>query len=273
LVYLLAALSSSLVALGLARAASVVTSRLGNSVRESLEISPSASFNLLAVRSSGDEASAILAVSQLLSWMVGRAWRILGTVLHPMFWLLRKMRSKTEWLPAFLLVLFFGLLFMGAFVSEIADIGIAAGGLPVHHTRFVEYLGRLLLDSLMAFPRVAREPTLENFVVLPIAIGILGGVTVAVLACFIWPAVILLAIVLLPFGAEAALAAVFVEISVESVPPGSWMVHQFQVSGSDREGLLSLAHSATHDDPRVIGLLACWIRGGPAMHKVEKSHT
>lgn len=55
------------------------------------------------------------------------------------------------------------------------------------------------------------------------------------------------------------LSSVFVEVSVEATPPGSWTVQQFDAPESSETAMSAgLRHSA-HGDERVIGLTARWI--------------
>ena len=89
-------------------------------------------------------------------------------------------------------------------------------------------------------------------------IVIIVGASFVLLTCLVMPAVILLSIVLLPFGAESALAGLVVEVSVETVPSGIWAVHQFGPTAG-RDARLSLMHSASYTDERVLRLIASWI--------------
>lgn len=88
----------------------------------------------------------------------------------------------------------------------------------------------------------------------------LGGVIMATavsVCCLLG----LLFVILLPFGPSTVLASISAEVSVEPVPRGVWLVHQFCGDACIHESLTSLAHSASYDDPRVISLLASWIKG------------
>ena len=89
---------------------------------------------------------------------------------------------------------------------------------------------------------------------------LLGAVVMAPAVCVCCLLGLLFAI-LLPFGPSTVLANILAEVSVEPVPRGVWAVHQFASAGSIHESLTGLAHSASYHDPRVISLIARWIKG------------
>jgi hypothetical protein len=70
--------------------------------------------------------------------------------------------------------------------------------------------------------------------------------------------------VVLAFGRWAGLAALFLEYSVETTPPGEWRVNQLDLRESvwraDVHNAFGLSHSMSYDDPRSHRIIASWIR-------------
>jgi MFS family permease len=66
------------------------------------------------------------------------------------------------------------------------------------------------------------------------------------------------------FGRWFLWTALFVEVSVESAPPGRWMIHQLQAPDQTKEWHSArgavLAHSLSYDDTRAQSIIARWIR-------------
>lgn len=75
-----------------------------------------------------------------------------------------------------------------------------------------------------------------------------GGAIAAVL-------MIPVCLLLIPFGADAALLGPFLDLSVEVAPPGSWTIKQFEPSR--RTG--GLYHSRIYRDPFVLDAIGRWI--------------
>jgi hypothetical protein len=201
--------------------------------------------NLLIVRTSGDEASAFLASSQLLAWSVTylstflQRWALplLAAVLGP---------SLRRRFVAALSVVFLNL-WMFLFVQTF----------PFWRTD-LEYVrdwdGPLLRDGLFLWV-LAWVPTL-----LLGAATLLGWVLNLVLA-FLLLGRTLLWFLALPFGAGISTLAPGSQLSVEAVPEGAWRVHQFSPTEEQGQGL-QLVHGASYDDPRVVDLITSWMREG-----------
>ena len=65
------------------------------------------------------------------------------------------------------------------------------------------------------------------------------------------------------YGRWVLLAALFIELSVETTPPGQWLVTQFSLQDktlTDYRTAFGLAHSMSYDDPRAHKAIAEWIR-------------
>ena len=65
------------------------------------------------------------------------------------------------------------------------------------------------------------------------------------------------------YGRWFLLAALFIELSVETTPPGQWLVTQLSLqdkTSMDYRTAFGLAHSMSYDDPRAHKAIAEWIR-------------
>lgn len=235
-----------------------ITDRFAASVRSSLENTIPAKFNLLVIRMSGDEAAALLAVSQLLAWVIRRLWGVTSMLMTPVFRAIDRLERKARWLPG-LMVFFIAFLIpiiievrqfqmdMGAFLGALTQSG------PLESTLIGE-----LWESLIA---PFKDPSLESVLVALFAVVVLLVFVAAVGTLVLWPVLILLGIALLPFGAEAVMTTLLMEVSAEPVPRGSWTVHQYSPPIDLQQGVFSLAHSVPYDDPRIIQLIGSWMLG------------
>ena len=268
LVVVLGTLSlGGMVTLHLSKIAAKWTLRCSKIVRSDLDCEPPQALNLLIIRFSGDEASSLLAISHFFSWIVGRLWRVMGIIFSPYRRLLQFVDAswKRQLILASSLVFtwdafywspyplsdghsysswflrnvdktindFFTQLWEGFYQSAEFIFALAEPG-EFH----VEHLGGILFFSFV----------------------LLGAVVMATAVCVCCLLGLLFAI-LLPFGPSTVLANILAEVSVEPVPRGVWAVHQFASAGSIHESLTGLAHSASYHDPRVISLIARWIKG------------
>jgi hypothetical protein len=80
----------------------------------------------------------------------------------------------------------------------------------------------------------------------------------------VWPVIGLLSVLLLPFGKEMAMANILLDVTAETTPPGSWMVHLIEPPTSKELGkdMRPLMHCMVCENPRVLGLLSRWIAKG-----------
>jgi len=92
-----------------------------------------------------------------------------------------------------------------------------------------------------------------------------------VAAAFLLPVALVVAIVIwLGFGIEAGLCGYMADISVETTPPGEWIIHQFSADteatyllGSNQRANGAIRVIENHGcylDTRVVDLVASWIR-------------
>ena len=266
----LGALLTALLVTPVARFASRSLLRMATSVGESLRCNVAPDVNLLIVRSSGDEASAALSFSQFLAWAIGRVSRAVEIVLFPFLWFFRRLDARIPWMSTFLLIL----CCYGAILSMVVIVltdALSFGLSPETYVRPTQPLYQRILGTMFSgVGAMFSEPSIEHGLDGLFMIGALLGIVLVGVIGLVCPALLLLSIVLLPFGPEAVLAVMLTEISVESVPVGTWTVHQYARPASWQGGLLHLAHSAAYDDQRVISLIASWMKDG---HPVTRRPT
>ena len=80
----------------------------------------------------------------------------------------------------------------------------------------------------------------------------------------VWPVIVLLSILLLPFGREVAMANILLDVTAETTPVGSWTVHLVEpptIQELDKD-ILPLLHSVVYESPRVLTVLGQWISAG-----------
>ncbi len=66
-------------------------------------------------------------------------------------------------------------------------------------------------------------------------------------------------VALLPFGHEFARTFLWLLVSVESTPAGTWCLHQFPVDVQPDMSWHGLRHSSPYDDDRVLDLISKWL--------------
>jgi hypothetical protein len=84
-------------------------------------------------------------------------------------------------------------------------------------------------------------------------------------AALLWPMIaVLSALLVIPFGWQAAVANAFLDVTVEATPVGSWTVHLVDVptSADAGEHAPRLAHRI-YDNPEVLKALGAWIQRRP----------
>ncbi|MEM5300267.1 hypothetical protein VSR82_39645 [Burkholderia sp. JPY481] len=186
---------------------------------------------MLIVRAPADEASAILAVSQILNLLVSKLWRAIGGVLDVIWMIIDKIGRPFDSIDrAFDPLLWILLMILGFFAF-----------IPIHPEWSVKAAWIIVLfTSLMR----ARRPLMLTF---GFMVGIPGGLIA-----------LLLATLSMPFGADLAMASLLTSISAESTPPGEWTTqHLFAHHDRDPWGLM---HGVPYRDPGSLKVIADWIR-------------
>lgn len=188
---------------------------------------PAMKTPLLIVRSTGDEASSALAAVQFTTWLLDRLW-----------WFLTE-----GWFQVVI----------GTIRAKFGDIWLRRLA-----RMYVSLIVAAALFWLLSFLDAAPDAVIP-VVVTPLIIAIIA---VPGLVLYLWivaglvmiPALFVNALALLPFGPEFAIRAAYLKVSVESTPPGTWVVHQF--TGQPDGGL---QHSASHRDQLAIAEIVSFV--------------
>lgn len=216
--------------------------RMANGVLETLRLADLPSHKLIILRTTGDEASALLLFFQFMSLLAVRLFHAMqGTYAllerHFAAWSKRK-----------------------AMLLAVAAAGFALQLALLPLLLKTEWFADHTVAVVVAF-------AMSLTVVLPLFLlfGWVGAATVifrfiALLALV--PAAFALALCMLPFDWRVALANLLVDVTAETAPPGTWTMHQF-VPEKPQPGSQTtpgLAHSAIYDDERAIRTIVDWIR-------------
>jgi hypothetical protein len=242
-------------------------------LRRELTPRPLDKHQLLLLRSPGDEASASLAVFQFLSQLTVRLFHF-GESLHLKVEDLGKPPRKLLWIGASAGAVAFGIFPFLYFVSKVVfgvdlkdlvktavDLKDVVKPAPwvliptfvVFAISFVIFISALkaLIPAVpgMIFPRIFR-PSSSTF----------APLTGELLAVLMWLAIPLLSILMLPFGWQAAVANIFLNVTAETTPPGSWEIHLIEPPTSEEIGapVPPLMHKV-YENPRVQIRLGEWI--------------
>jgi pimeloyl-ACP methyl ester carboxylesterase len=217
-----------------------VLRRFATSVLESLQYPAGEPSKTLILRAAGDEASAALAATHILSWVTGRLWLItshaLGRTLDTVErWreLLTRHRLTTALVAACL-----------ALVCVVALVRLSTSD-PLWLQRVLLLPGVLLL--------------------LMVAILFRGGLAAAFLGRMLFgaiaaPFLLLIAILGVSLGPELLVAGLLFQVTAEATPPGRWVVWQVAASADDTDERAStgLMHSASYQNPKALEILEAW---------------
>ena len=231
----------------------ILAKEFANKMNDELKIALPDSQKLLIIRSPGDEAIVAIAFFQFLSLVSIRLFFIANSLLVPIKkWVDRNTDSKRKLFVAlglsFLLIVGLGL-FGTKLAPEPGFLKTLISGLA-----FV-----LLIFATLVF--IALVPTLgaKGIVFIPQLI----------VSLLLWPVMIVLCLFFIPFGWQAAVANLFLDISVESTPDGSWQIHsmsppmskKLEVSSASEKlevSSPSMKHGV-YENPNVITKLTEWI--------------
>ena len=202
-------------------------------------------------RSIGDEATAVLATSSLLTWIGTLAWRAASTLTIVVTGLFATVVLCFLAVPVGLLLIF-ERLFGGRRVRQ----RLTAAAHSRRAWAIVVATGTMLAFAVWGY-LLAGTPVGSADRGYAAAVAML---VLAVLACSTLS------------GLGYGLTAPFLEISAESTPMGSWEVQLFAARALDGDDPVfrraegraakpaSLSHSAAYGDAGVIGDIAAWIR-------------
>jgi hypothetical protein len=219
------------------------TASLTDRLSGSLKLAALTSDRLLIVRAAGDEASAALSALQLASWLATQCWiwpaRFVGAVRSTVReW---SDRSAAHWKGALALVIAGALLALGS-GSLSANHALAAFCLRVGGVLFA--CGSAVILIVWLGYGAGLYGYVFNFV--------LSGVA-------LFPLLAILAVLVIPFGWELAIACTRLDVTVEATPPGTWVVHQLSPFNDRSVNDLGMSHAATHERPDAIHVVRSWV--------------
>lgn len=209
---------------------------------DSLRLAELPSPKLLLLRTTGDEASALLLFFQFVSMLAVRLFHTLQT-LH----------ARAE--QRFALWSQHKLALVGMLVAGFAGSGAAVMAWLALDPSLASGTGLVALVAITAVHAMLLLLLLGQAEAA--AIFFRFAATLAVL-----PAALILALCMLPIDWRVAVANLLVDVTAETAPPGAWTLRQFVPLASDARGgqAPGLAHSAIYEDERAIGAIVEWIR-------------
>lgn len=209
-------------------------------LREDLALAASyTDLPVLIIRTTGDEASGVLAASQLLSWLIGRAataiaWLadmarliVKGGLLPPIFRRGKVFRGDRVG---------FSILIVAAWALNFAW---ASKYEPIVKADFAFPVWTLCLSFFFGF----------------LSLGLVSWVLRAFFHAAIAVLLLLRASALSLFGVDVAMASVVLDVTAEPTPPGSW-----RVLNVCAKGLGGLAHSHIYNDEDTLTAIADFLR-------------
>jgi hypothetical protein len=199
---------------------------------------------ILIIRSPGDEASSALDFVQLIARLTVAVWvraRGLSKRFEARARRWAKQKKKLVAVPAIMFVVTVLLSTIGAIahVNSHLQLAIFATGSVITSLVGVEafwlFLGSVEHATIFASMLVSA---------------------------IVWPVVVLLSVLLLPFGREVAKANIRLDVTAETTPVGSWTVHLVEpptIQQLDKD-TLPLMHSVAYENPEVLKVLGDWIK-------------
>jgi hypothetical protein len=229
--------------------ASRLLKRLATSVLESLEYPAVDPSKVLILRAAGDEASAALGATHILSWTSGRLWLITSRALG------RTVDTVEQW--------------RGILTSHRLTTALVVGGLAV-----------VCVVSFMKLPETGSPawqpiaPLAVMALLLMVATLLRGGLVAEFLGRFTFAAIaapflMLIAALGIGVGPELLAAGVLFQVTAEATPPGRWVVWQVATNPheTDERQSTGLMHSATYQNPKALEILEAWFADAVAAHE------
>lgn len=194
-------------------------------------------FPVLLVRDTGDEASSALGgpqfISSVVSMFLGFVVAMLGLVSRVWAW------AKAKRLPNIYKWWFITIACVFVFYLVLEIFGLDQDDLA------------WLVPLIVAPYAIVLFRHLINFLVLLLCV-VLG------FPCFVlvYVSILVLSILLMPFGSQFAMSGAILKITAEATPPGTWSVTQLGAAHQPDAGV-GLQHS-THSDPEALKILGNW---------------
>ena len=211
----------------------------------------------LIVRANADEASSVLGAAHILSRLIGEIpariaslpRAVANTIAKRFGALALAVNQGAERWLGFVFVAFSGA-FLLALCLPIVEWVTGPGYLQTNFPRI-----SLVRDIAVSF-------LFDGLFMGAIWFLLIVAVVSTVLALIGIPLIVL--VFKLAFGRWYLLSALFLEVSVETTPPGEWRVNQLDLANTQNSENLAesftLAHSMSYDDPRAHQIIADWIR-------------
>jgi hypothetical protein len=206
---------------------------------------------VLILRTPGDEAYAALATAHLVSWLIGKAWSIPGRALAG------AVQTVERWNTA--------LATRNLIVIPATSLLLVSGGYLMFSEAFtsstqVQAVGSTMMTTALTIFAIRLKGGLYGFLLGLLFAGLLTA-----------PVPVLLGLAALPISPELALAAILLEVTAESTPPGSWNVRQLggaELSGEAHAGGAPSAplryvmmHSLSYEHPLALETIGTWLTG------------
>jgi hypothetical protein len=201
--------------------------------------------DLLLIRTTGDEASSVLAAAHFASWLAKRLWNFPASVLREGYGSVQAWRRTAigvlKWLSVPAAICGAVAVWMGPATVD--------GSRPLAYAFLqVTWIAVLVWLSSLAVLWVSAGGTALHYLFSLMLAGLITG-----------PLALVLAILTLPFGPELALTCTRLELTAEAVPPGTHTVHHLPDRPLTPGDALPLDHSRSYNDPAAIDLIVNWI--------------
>jgi hypothetical protein len=203
-------------------------------LRHELTLPKDLAVPVLILRTTGDEASAALAVSQFLSWLIVKVTAVLAVLASKVaiFSDERELSNRELFWVRMAVVAGWPLIFV-VWARKYEPIVSVDFAYPVW-TLIVSLIGSLTAILLCSW---AARIILLTCVLLVLLIRVVS---------------------LLPFGVDIAAASIVLQITAEATPPGAWNLTH--VSGRVSESVTGLAHTYIYNDEDALIAIAKFLR-------------
>jgi hypothetical protein len=202
---------------------------------------------LLIIRAPGDEASAALAFFQIISQLSVRVFLLFTSLNKRLEWWTDGWSSKRSTLALMAIGGFAGFM-IAAVVGAVLWVRFERV-LVVAPAVAVAALG--LLISLDAAGRFLSSPQAQPIRLGTIVFRVLAGTVLL-------PVLVLLSVLLVPFGAKFAFASLFLDVTAETTPMGAWSVDQIRPFVAPG-GNPPLTHSGVYANPQTLDVICKWM--------------
>jgi pimeloyl-ACP methyl ester carboxylesterase len=214
--------------------------RLEASVAESLKYPAVDPSKVLILRAAGDEASAALGATHLLSWLSGRLWLIASRLLG------QTVDTVEGW-------------------RQMLIGRRLATALVVTCLALVSVIGVIRWSSIEGTMLQPIVPLAGGSLLLLVATLFKGGLAAEFLGRLVFAAIaapflMFIAMLGVALGPELLAAGLLFQVTAEATPPGRWVVWQVATNlhDADERAATGLMHSATYQDVQALQIVEAW---------------